>query len=54
MTTLKVITIGNALGVVLPKEILERLQVEEGDCLNVVDTPQGIELPPLNLNLLLR
>ena len=30
-TSLKVTTIGNSTGVVLPKEILERLHVSKGD-----------------------
>jgi antitoxin component of MazEF toxin-antitoxin module len=31
MTVLKVITVGNSLWVIFPKEILERLRVGEGD-----------------------
>jgi putative addiction module antidote len=45
-TTLKITTIGNSAGVVLPKEILERLRVEKGDTLYAVETPNGIELKP--------
>lgn len=44
MTTLKVTAIGNSSGVILPKEILERLRVSRGDELTVVETPNGIEL----------
>lgn len=43
---LKITTIGNSMGVVLPKEILERLRVEKGDSIFVVETPNGIELTP--------
>jgi putative addiction module antidote len=46
MTTLKVTTIGNSTGVILPKEVLERLRVEKGDSLHVLETPRGIELTP--------
>ena len=46
MKTLKVTTIGNSTGVVLPKEILQRLRIEKGDRLYVLETPQGIELVP--------
>lgn len=46
MKTLKVTTIGNSTGVVLPKEILQRLRVEKGDSLYVLETPHGIELVP--------
>jgi len=41
---LKITTIGNSVGVVLPREILERLRVEKGDTLYAVETPNGIEL----------
>ena len=46
MRTLKVTTIGNSTGVVLPKELLQRLRVEKGDTLFVLETPHGIELVP--------
>ncbi|MGD9590094.1 MAG: AbrB/MazE/SpoVT family DNA-binding domain-containing protein [Pyrinomonadaceae bacterium] len=41
---LKITTVGNSVGVVLPKDILERLRVEKGDMLSVTETPDGIEL----------
>jgi putative addiction module antidote len=44
--TLKLTTVGNSVGVVLPKEILERLRVQKGDMLYVLETPRGIELTP--------
>jgi len=43
---LKVTTVGNSTGVVLPKDILERLRVEKGDTLYAIETPNGIELTP--------
>jgi len=46
MTKLKVVTIGNSVGVTLPKELLERLRVKKGDSLIAVETPNGIELTP--------
>ena len=46
MLTLKVTTVGNSAGVVLPREILERLRVGKGDTLYVLETPRGIELTP--------
>jgi putative addiction module antidote len=46
MTTLKVTTVGNSAGVVLPRELLQRLRVEKGDTLFVLETPHGIELVP--------
>ena len=44
VTNLKITTVGNSVGVVLPKEILERLRVQKGDKLYVTETPDGIEL----------
>lgn len=45
-TKLKITTIGSSVGVVLPRSILERLRVEKGDTLYVMETPNGIELTP--------
>lgn len=41
---LKVTTIGNSAGVILPKELLARLRVEKGDELYALETPDGIRL----------
>ena len=46
MTTVKLTTVGNSTGFVLPKEILQRLRVGKGDVLHVLETPRGIELIP--------
>jgi len=43
---LKLTAIGNSTGVVLPKELLERLRVSRGDELMVLETPDGIKLTP--------
>lgn len=45
---LKITTVGNSVGVVLPKEMLEKLRVSKGDTLFAVETPNGIELTPYN------
>jgi putative addiction module antidote len=45
-TSVKVTTIGNSVGIVLPKEVLSRLHVEKGDILYVLETPEGIQLTP--------
>ncbi|MGE0425304.1 MAG: AbrB/MazE/SpoVT family DNA-binding domain-containing protein [Reyranellaceae bacterium] len=42
----KVTTVGNSVGVVLPKEVLARLKIDKGDTLTLVETPNGIELTP--------
>jgi putative addiction module antidote len=44
MATLKLRAVGNSVGVVLPKDILARLGVGEGDTLYAVQTPDGIRL----------
>ena len=44
--TLKITTVGNSAGVVLPKELLQHLHVDKGDTLYAVETPNGIELTP--------
>ncbi len=41
---LKITTIGNSAGVILPKELLARLRVEKGDELYAVETPDGVRL----------
>jgi putative addiction module antidote len=46
MSTVKLTTVGSSTGIVLPKELLERLRVTKGDMLHVVETPGGIELTP--------
>jgi len=44
--SLKITAIGNSAGVILPKEFLDKLRVDKGDTLHVVETPRGIELTP--------
>jgi putative addiction module antidote len=46
MVTLRLTTVGNSTGVVLPKELLDRLRVSKGDLLHVIETPNGVELTP--------
>ena len=41
MLDLKVRKIGNSCGVVLPKEVLGRLRVKEGDRLFLIETADG-------------
>jgi putative addiction module antidote len=45
-SAVKITTIGNSVGIILPKEILAKLKVEKGDSLYLVDTPDGITLSP--------
>lgn len=46
MVTVKLTTVGNSTGIVLPKELLDRLRVSKGDVLHVIETPNGVELTP--------
>ena len=46
MTTLKLTAIGNSTGIILPKELRERLRVQKGDTLYAIETPDGIALTP--------
>lgn len=41
---LKITTVGNSAGVILPKELLSRLRLDKGDELYVLETPDGIRL----------
>ncbi|HEY0115488.1 MAG TPA: AbrB/MazE/SpoVT family DNA-binding domain-containing protein [Allosphingosinicella sp.] len=42
--TLKIKKIGNSAGVILPKELLARLRVSEGDTVYATEAPDGIRL----------
>lgn len=48
MSVLKVVTVGKSLGVILPRKLLRRLGVGQGDSLYVIETKYGIELTPYN------
>jgi putative addiction module antidote len=41
---LKITTVGNSAGVILPKDLLARLRLEKGDELYALETPGGIVL----------
>ena len=41
---LKITTIGNSAGVILPKELLARLRLEKGDELYALEIPDGLRL----------
>jgi putative addiction module antidote len=44
MRSLKIHKIGNSLGVTLPPEILQKLQVGEGDSIFLIETNDGIQI----------
>jgi putative addiction module antidote len=44
MATLKLRAVGNSVGMVLPKDLLARLDLREGDSLHVVETQDGFRV----------
>ena len=48
MHALKVTTVGNSTGVVLPKDILEKMKVSKGDSLYLVEEQDGYKITPYN------
>lgn len=48
MKALKLNRIGNSVGLVLPKEVLSRLRVAEGDTLYLTESPDGYRLTPFD------
>ena len=43
---LKVIQIGNSLGITLPKDVLAALNVDKGDTLTFTSAPDGFRITP--------
>lgn len=41
---LKVTKIGNSLGVILPRDVLGKLQLEKGDSIFLVEGPDGLRI----------
>lgn len=50
MTTLKIRKVGNSLGATFPKEVLQKLKLQEGDTVYVTETPDGVQLTPYDPN----
>jgi putative addiction module antidote len=48
MSALKLTQIGNSVGVILPKDVLARLNVEKGDTLYWSETASGLTLTTYN------
>lgn len=51
MPALKLISIGKSVGVILPKELLAKLGVGNGDTLFAVETDEGIRLTTMGPEL---
>ena len=45
---IKITTVGNSAGIILPKELLARLRLEKGDVLYATELPDGIMLTPFD------
>ncbi len=43
---LKISKIGNSLGVILPKDLLNRLKLDKGDSVFLTETPDGYRISP--------
>ena len=50
MLKVKVTSIGNSMGIVLPKEALKKLKTGKGETLYLVDSPEGFMLTPYQQN----
>ena len=48
---IKITTVGNSAGVILPKELLARLRLGKGDALYATELPDGIKLTPYDPEL---
>ena len=48
---IKITTVGNSAGIILPKELLARLRLEKGDTLYATELPDGIKLTPYDPKL---
>ena len=48
MHTLKLTQIGNSVGAVFPRELLNQLQLDKGDQLYVTETPDGLRITKHN------
>ena len=48
MLKVKITTVGNSAGVVLPKEALAKMRAKKGDVLYLVESPQGYTLTPFD------
>ena len=48
MHTLKLTQIGNSIGAVFPREMLNQLKLEKGDEIYVTETPDGLRITKNN------
>lgn len=48
MIALKTRSVGNSIGVTLPREVLDRLKIKNGDTVYLTESPDGYRLTPYN------
>lgn len=48
---IKITTVGNSAGIILPKELLARLRLAKGDELFATELPDGVKLTPFDPRL---
>ncbi len=48
MTTVKIRKVGNSLGLILPAELIERLNLKENDVLQLMLEQDGLHLTPFD------
>lgn len=48
MLSLKIVQVGNSLGVVIPKDILTQMRAGKGDTLYLTSAPDGLRLTAFN------
>ncbi len=48
MISLKLTQIGNSTGFVLPKEVLDKMNVSKGDVIYLTETADGFRITPYN------
>jgi putative addiction module antidote len=46
MLALKITKVGNSAGLLLPREALAKLRVEQGDTVYLTETPDGFRITP--------
>jgi len=48
MVKLKLTTVGSSTGLIIPKEVLARLNVVKGDSVFLTESPDGVRITPYN------
>ncbi len=49
VTSVRITAIGNSLGIILPKEVLNQLHVGKGDQIFLTQAPDGVRITPYDV-----